>query len=122
MSRTQLHSSTELVGQGALYHGAKRSRLTPAIRPTTPQPAMMVVMGSGKTAQMLKMREAVPPTVQQRKFNRWSLQSAKRTFNIKAIAGRLPGDRGFGSTCPLRVIRKTIAIGRPEYQGAGVWA
>lgn len=83
----------------------------------------------GKTAKAV-LSVTLAPRVTKRvaKASRFTVQSAKRASIPLALGDmffQLPNKKVHlteGKLCPLRVIRKTIFVGRPEYKGAGVWA
>jgi hypothetical protein len=103
------------------------------------QPELAIVDAKG-VVKRTTQPAAIAPTRFKYK-SRFTLQSKKRTVPtgrtgalapinlnpavemIKFSAHNIRKEEMItGKTCPTRVVRSIIHIGRPEYQGAGVWA
>jgi hypothetical protein len=111
----------------------KSHRMIAAIKSASPVAALQ---SSGLVVIPAPIRVTREP-IKQRKFDRFVLQSKKRTAPPPVSANYVHPvvDKGFkfeapikrehrvtSASCPIRVIRKVLHIGRPEYLGAGVWA
>jgi hypothetical protein len=116
--RTKLTATGSMVEAAGKYRIAKGDRIVSALSLTKYQPRLSVTDAKGSVKRSITA-EVKPDRVIQRFKNRFVTQSLKRT-TPKELLGR--EDKGYGSSCPIRVIRKIIHVGRPEYQGAGIWA
>lgn len=113
--RTKWTATGSLVKSSRMFHSGQRSKASSALKGSVP--SFVVVKADG-----IISRTVTPPVkepAKTHKFNRFSVQSIKRTLPT-ILLGK--ADRGYGTTCPVRVVRKTIHVGRPQYMGAGVWA